>query len=176
VAIVSFNALCAHSNSNQSDLDNDSRLKDFSFLVNIFVRRNVSKTIFEDKSIQAAIKKSLSKKVLCPKIGKSHINSVIFVCNSSIYGAFSTSSLNIFVIFDDNSGISIQGLTKLSKRSIISNVFGSNFTSANSIILSLFLSNHVVSKSRPIIINLKNLIENKISVGIITKITYKTKR
>gem|GEM_PF-1147771 len=58
----------------------------------------------------------------------------------------------MLVIFDIKSGISIQGLTSELKVSMTSYVFSSNLIIATSIILSLYLSKPVVSKSKQIII------------------------
>jgi hypothetical protein len=66
---------------------------------------------------------------------------------SSKTGASLTSESKIFVIFETISGIGIRGLIKVEKTSVISKVFSSNLTKAISIILSLFLSTQVVSKS-----------------------------
>jgi hypothetical protein len=100
-------------------------------------------------------KKSISKEILCHKITPSHIKEEISSLNSSIVGAHITSSLVIFVIFDISSGISTQGFIKEENLSISLKDFSSNLIIAISIMLSLYLSKPVVSKSIQIIIFLK---------------------
>jgi hypothetical protein len=124
------------------------RFKDFSYNKIILDNKKVSKIIFSFILTQFFSKKSLSKLVLCQSIGRSQIKFSIFCINlSSKTGASLTSESKIFVIFEIISGIGIRGLIKVEKTSVISKVFSSNLTKAISIILSLFLSTQVVSKS-----------------------------
>gem|GEM_PF-1814584 len=118
----------------------------------MFAKKNVSNTIFFVMFIPFSIKKSLSKYVLCHKIGVSHINFSISCFMCSNFGEFSTISSVIHVIFIFNSGILNHGFTNVLYSSIISNVFSSNLINATSIIASFSFDNQVVSRSKATII------------------------
>ncbi len=152
VAFTSFIALWAQENQTQKLLQSISKLRDFSYGHKKFARKNVSIRLLCSIWILFFIKKSLSKKTLCQSRGVFPIKSNTSCFTSSIVGACSTSQSWIFVRFEIRSGIGIWGLINVEYVSIVSKVFSSNFTKAISIILSLFLSRPVVSKSNPIII------------------------
>jgi hypothetical protein len=152
VANVSFNALCAHSNSSHNEVDKYSKLRDFSSFNKKLANSNVSSSKLFFNSTQLLLKNQVSNLVLCHNTGKSQINSSTSEINSFHKGESLTSLSVILVILVIKVGISISGLTKKDFCSIISKVFSSNLTSHISIILSTVLSSHVVSKSNATII------------------------
>ncbi len=97
--------------------------------------------------IPFSFKKSVSKDMKWPTIGRSPMNSVIFCLISSSGGASFTSSFVMFVIWVMNSGIGTPGFMRVC--SVSGFFFGSrlNLIAPNSVIWFFLLSSPVVSRS-----------------------------
>ena len=98
--------------------------------------------------IPFSFKKSVSKDMKCPIIGKSPMKFPIFCLTSSRGGASATSSFLMFVIWVMNSGMGTPGFIRVCRVSVF--CFGSrlNLIPPNSVIWFFLLSSPVVSRSR----------------------------